>query len=229
MEMSTGNSTPHLPEDYDVQVGRTIPYYDAMHGEAIDLALSLRSRPKIWLDTGCGTGAMVQRALKMLPDTQFVLVDPSVAMLEQARTRFKEEPRVRILGPCRTQDLRGEIDEVPDVITAVQCHHYLSRRERATAVKTCFDLLVSGGVFIAFENIRPLTDVGTEIGKRKWGRFQAVNGRTEAEIKAHLARFDKEYFPITVEEHLDLLRRSGFEIVEVLWYSNMQAGFYCVK
>jgi len=71
--------------------------------------------------------------------------------------------------------------------------------------------------------------LGTEIGKRRWGRFQKANGRTVTDVEAHLARFDTEYFPITVEEHLDLLRRSGFETVELLWYSNIQAGFYCVK
>ncbi len=227
--MRTGNSTPHLPEDYDVQVGRTIPYYDLLHREAIDLVLSIRCRPKVWLDTGCGTGAMVQRARKTFPDTQFILVDPSPAMLEQARTRLGEEPKVHLLDPCRTQDLAGRIDEVPDVITAVQCHHYLSREERTVAVQVCYDLLAKGGVFITFENIRPLTELGTEIGKRRWGRFQKANGRTVTDVEAHLGRFDREYFPITVEEHLDLLRRSGFETVELLWYSNTQAGFYCVK
>jgi tRNA (cmo5U34)-methyltransferase len=38
-----------------------------------------------------------------------------------------------------------------------------------------------------------------------------------------------EYFPITVEEHLDLLRNCGFGAVEMFWYSYMQAGFYCIK
>lgn len=227
--MRTGNSTPHLPEDYDAQVIRTIPHYETIHGEVIDLILSLRCPPKVWLDTGCGTGAMVKRALRAIPDTQFVLVDPSPTMLEQARTRLAPEPRVRFLEPCRTQDLLRKVDEAPDVITAVQCHHYLSREERAAAVQVCYDLLTKGGIFITFENIRPFTDVGTEIGKRKWGRFQVANGRVEAEVEAHLARFDTEYFPITVVEHLELLRRSGFRAVELLWYSNMQAGLYGVK
>jgi len=40
--MRTGNSTPHLPEDYDAQVIRTIPHYETIHGEVIDLILSLR-------------------------------------------------------------------------------------------------------------------------------------------------------------------------------------------
>jgi tRNA (cmo5U34)-methyltransferase len=38
-----------------------------------------------------------------------------------------------------------------------------------------------------------------------------------------------EYFPITIEEHLSLLREIGFEVIELLWFSYMQAGFYCQK
>jgi tRNA (cmo5U34)-methyltransferase len=67
------------------------------------------------------------------------------------------------------------------------------------------------------------------LGKKNWGRFQAGCGKSSMEVEAHLARFDKEYFPITVEEHLELYREVGFTTVEVLWYSYMQAGFYCMK
>lgn len=34
---------------------------------------------------------------------------------------------------------------------------------------------------------------------------------------------------ITIEEHLTLLRNSGFRVVEILWRSYLQAGFYCIK
>ena len=49
------------------------------------------------------------------------------------------------------------------------------------------------------------------------------------EVKEHLERFDAEYFSIAVEEHLKLLRETGFKTVELFWYSYMQAGFYCIK
>ena len=121
------------------------------------------------------------------------------------------------------------MDEQPDVITAIQCHHYLSREGRAKATGVCYNLLKEGGVYVTFENIRPLTEEGIIIGKRYWGNFQLTYGRTEEEIKEHLERFDTEYFPITVEEHLKLLRETGFRTVELFWYSYMQAGFYCIK
>ena len=34
---------------------------------------------------------------------------------------------------------------------------------------------------------------------------------------------------MTVEEHLNLMRESGFRVVELLWFSNMQAGFWGMK
>lgn len=227
--MSTSNSTPHLPEDYDLQVRRVIPYYDSMHLETINLVRSLRPSPRLWLDTGCGTGAMVERALVQMPDTSFILVDPSTTMLEQARSRLKGEERVRFLRPLRTQDLQDELDETPDLITAIQCHHYLTKVERERAVQICHDMLAWDGTFITFENVRPLTDAGIDIGLRNWGLFQSRYGRSQEEIGSHLKRFDKEYFPITFEEHIELLRGTGFRSVELLWYSYMQAGIYCRK
>lgn len=227
--MSSGNSTPHLPEDYDLQVRKVIPYYDSMHLETINLIRSLRPIPRSWLDTGCGTGALVRLAHELMPDTSFILVDPSTTMLEVARDRFKGEERVRFLRPLRTQDLRGELDETPDLITAIQCHHYLTRVERERAVQTCHDLLARDGTFITFENVRPLTDMGIDIGLRNWSFFQSRNGRSQEEIVSHMARFDKDYFPITIEEHIEMLRGIGFHSVELLWYSYMQAGLYCRK
>jgi tRNA (cmo5U34)-methyltransferase len=62
-----------------------------------------------------------------------------------------------------------------------------------------------------------------------WKHFQLSQGRDKETVEKHLQRFDVDYFPITVEEHLSLLRKTGFSTVEMLWLSYMQAGFYCVK
>ncbi len=224
------NSGPfHFPGDYDAQITRTIPHYELIHQGIIDLVLSLDRPPGLWLDTGCGTGTLVRTALDRFPSTHFLLADPSETMLGQAQKKFEEEDRVRFLRPTCSQELEGQVSERPDLITAIQCHHYLSNNERRRAVQACHVMLPAEGVFITFENVRPFTDRGVEIGKRYWERFQTEMGKSPEEVAANLARFDREYFPITVEEHLELYRSVGFSTVELLWYSYMQAGFYCIK
>lgn len=225
------NATPHLPEDYDARISSVLPYYSFFHQETIRLVKSLPSSPKIWLDTGCGTGSLVNRAIEEFLDTKFLLLDPSEGMLEQAKGKlsFYPEGKVEFLKASSTQEFSQELKEKLDVITAIQCHHYLSLEDRARATRVCYNLLNEGGIYITFENIRPLTEEGITIGKRYWGSFQSSHGRSKEEIEKHLERFDTEYFPITVEEHLKLLRETGFRTVELFWYSYMQAGFYCIK
>lgn len=230
-ENPTQNSTPHLPEDYDAQISGVLPYYLSFHQETIKLVKSLPSNPKIWMDTGCGTGSLVNKAIEEFPNTKFLLLDPSEGMLKQAKQKLSSYPAgsLEFLKVSPTQEFSQELEEKPDVITAIQCHHYLNLEGRARATGICYNLLRDGGIYITFENIRPLTEEGVVVGKRYWGNFQSAYGRNEEEIEKHLKRFGTEYFPITVEQHLKLLRDTGFKTVELFWYSYMQAGFYCIK
>ncbi len=59
--------------------------------------------------------------------------------------------------------------------------------------------------------------------------FQLEQGRPPSVVDDHAKRFGKEYFPITLDEHYELLRRTGFRNVSLFWLSYMQAGFYAIK
>lgn len=225
------NATPYLSADYDLQVRNTIPYYDSFHQETINLVRAAHPNPATWLDTGCGTGTLASIALNAFPEARFMLADPSAEMLNQARKKLAgySSERVAFLDPAPTQEITLSRSETPDVITAIQSHHYLSEAGRVKACTRCYDLLSPGGIYITFENIRPLTQRGTEIGKELWKNFQLSQGKAPEEVNSHIERFGREFFPITAEEHLSLLRSCGFEVVEMLWYSYMQAGFYGIK
>jgi len=229
--MQKDNTTPYHSQDYDANVLNTLPYYQSYHQETINLIKSINTEPKYWLDTGCGTGTMINLAFKEFPKTKFLLLDPADSMMQQARMKFcnLSKNRLKFLKPSTTQDFNEKLEEKVDVITAIQCHHYLSPEDRKKAVEICYDNLKEDGIFVTFENIRPLTKKGVEIGKEYWKKFQLEHGRDIKEVEPQLKRFDVEYFPITIEEHLKLLRDSGFKIVEILWYSYLQAGFYCIK
>ena len=120
------------------------------------------------MDTGCGTGSLVNKAIEEFPDTKFLLLDPSEGMLDQARKKLSSYPtgRLEFLRASPTQEFSQKLKEKPDVITAVQCHHYLNREGRTKSTRVCYNILEKGGVYVTFENIRPLTEDGIIIGKR---------------------------------------------------------------
>ena len=221
------NITAHASADYDAEIRKTIPHYDALHRETIGLVAAYDPQPGVWVDTGGGTGAFVEEAQRRFPATRFYLADPAAAMLARARGRLAGLQRVTIMDPVDSQHLI--VAEPVDVVTAIQAHHYLNPDERTAATRNCRRLLRQGGLFVTFENIRPATPEGTEIARRIWADFQLGQGRSSDAVRGHLARFGVDYFPLTVEEHLRMLRDCGFRVVELLWYSVMQAGFYCVK
>jgi tRNA (cmo5U34)-methyltransferase len=221
------NSTPHLSSNYDEQVRNTIPYYDCFHMETINLIKSTCANPKIWLDTGCGTGSLIEKALDGFKETTFIMADPSPEMLIVAKNKLRNNDMIKFLDPIGTEDI--ELSFKVNVITAIQAHHYLTKQVREKATQVCFDLLEDKGIYITYENIRPFSQEGINLGKDYWASFQLSKGKDIDSVNKHMERFDSEYFPITVEEHLQTLRACGFETVELFWYSYMQAGFYGIK
>lgn len=63
----------------------------------------------------------------------------------------------------------------------------------------------------------------------RWKRYQMNRGKSERESQNHILRYGKDYFPITIDEHKKVMKESGFEAVELLWCSYMQAGFIGIK
>jgi len=222
------NTTSHNAGQYDRQIRLTIPHYDDIHEEILNFVKVQCPNPKTWLDTGCGTGSFIQKAHAIFPDTEFCIADPSDRMLAEAG-RNLEGCRYSLIGRCGTADIPATTDRRFYVITAIQCHHYLTREARNEAIRAVYSLLNEGGFFITSENIRPFSDEGVTRSLASWGAFQRDAGRTDGEVKNHLARFDHEYFPITITEHLQCFRDAGFAVAEILWLSGMQGVFWCRK
>lgn len=226
----TDNKTAHNSKEYDNDICKTIPYYKTFYKETIELVQSYKKDCDIWLDTGCGTGNLIEIAYDKFKNTKFILSDCNDDMINMAKNKFKNySDRIEFISGCSSENLKNTINRCVDVVTAIQVHHYLNRQGREEATKSCYEILKKGGIYITFENIKPLSSKGIEIGLNRWAGFQLRAGRSKQIVENHIKRFDKSYYPITILDHLYLLKKSGFKYCEVFWVSQMQAGFYAIK
>lgn len=223
--MSTDNKSAYDSNIYDEHIVNVLPYYREYHDQIIDLVQICKQDPIDWLDAGCGTGTLASRVLEKEQNVRFTLCDPSEKMLNEAEKKLKDK-NIRFIKAASHE---FDHDSEYDVITAVQSHHYYRPDERARAVSNCYRALRNGGIFITFENIRMSYETSDTIAMKRWVKFLREHGNSEQDIKMHIDRRGVETFPITIEQHIDLLRRSGFRSVDILWASYLQAGFMAIK
>ena len=220
------NKSAFCAEIYDNKIRKVIPFYDVIYDQITDLIRTyFGDRSISLLDTGCGTGRMGLQASETLNLSELVLCDPSEKMLEGAREKLAGKNAEFCM--CGSEEL--EFENRFDVVTAIQCHHYFDRSQRETAVKNCFRALKQGGMFICFENTAPFTETGKNIVLKRIENFGLNAGRTPEEAAHHTARYNTEYFPVTVSDHLELLRKTGFAVSEIFWLSYLQSGYYAIK
>lgn len=93
------------------------------------------------------------------------------------------------------------------MITAIQVNHYLNKDDRIIVTQKCYNALKSNGIYITFENFAPLSIVGKEIGLDRWKLFQMNKGKSQEYARKHINRYGIDYFPITLLEHLNILKK----------------------
>ncbi len=213
---------PLVASEFEQNVRRIIPFHEVIHQQVIEIALAVHPQPRSWLDTGCGPGHLAAQARQLTPGTSFTLADPAADMLALARQRLPDLPADHFIQATSEVLPDGSFD----VVSAILCHHYGDARSRRQSVRRCKELLAPGGVFLTVENVRADTPVGQILQRSRWGDWQRRQGRSEADVTAHLAREGTIFHPISVSELVHLLTDVGFRTVEVFWRSYAQAGVF---
>lgn len=219
------NSTPFDVAEYDKQIKRTLPFYEEMIQQVVDIVRLLDLQSLKWLDVGCGTGKMARTALDNFNIQKMVCIDVDKEMIGRADS-FCNDEKVEFLQ-CDVRELSCR--ELFDIVTAIQVNHYFKKDERITAIKSCYDALEENGVYISFENFAPDSEEGAKLYLERWKQFQIANGKTEEEADSHVKRYGKNYFPMLISESVRLLKDCGFRVVEILWVSYMQVGILARK
>jgi len=193
---------------------------------------SIAATPKIErvLDPGCGAGNNTIRFIRDYPEPFACdLCDLSRPMLERARERVSKEKQagVRIFeGDFRAIPFDESGYDV--IIAAAVLHHLRDDRDWEEAFHKIYRLLRPGGSFWITDLV---AQESAQIHKLMWQRYGAyletlggVAYRDEV-----LAYIEKEDSPRSVTYQIDLMRRVGFDSVEILHKNSCFAAFGGIK
>ncbi|HEV7993963.1 MAG TPA: class I SAM-dependent methyltransferase [Gemmatimonadaceae bacterium] len=181
------------------------------------------------LDVGAGAGNYTLRMLRELPGLDVTLVDLSRPMLDRAAERLRESSATRV--HCVQADVRElELGEARfDLITAAAVLHHLRTTEEWEAVFTAFfrALRPGGSLWISDLVEHSIPAVQALLWER-YGEY--LSGLRDEAYRDHVfAYVAREDSPRPLAFQLELLRRVGFDAVDVLHKHSVFAAFGAVK
>jgi len=181
------------------------------------------------LDIGCGAGNNTIKTLRYLNGLDCDLVDLSLPMLERARERILKEKtgEIRLFqGDVREIELGKDTYDV--VVAAAVLHHLRDASDWEFVFKKIFDAVSPGGSFWISDMV--FHDIPV-IHQLMWGKYkdylESLGGK---EYRAKVFDYiDKEDSPRSLTYQLELMKKVGFEKVEVLHKSSCFAAFGGIK
>lgn len=179
------------------------------------------------LDIGCGAGNYTLKLLVALAasDVDCTLLDLSRPMLERAASRVGEATTGRVAtlqGDVREAELGVAAYDV--VMAAAVLHHLRTDAEWEAVFRKVARALRPGGSFWVADLV---THEDPAVHAVQWERYgdYLVGLRGEAYRDAVFAYIEKEDTPRPVTYQLELLRRVGFERVDLLHKNGPFAAF----
>ena len=169
-------------------------------GEAVLLEVVPTTVSRI-LDLGTGNGRLLALLKIDRPNASAVALDFSPLMLQAARERFSEDPKVEVVDHDLDQPLPA-LGLFDAVVSSFAIHHCSDARKRALYAEV-FDILEPGGVFCNLEHVSSPTP-------RLQAQFRRALGR-EPEPP------DPSNMLLDAATQLRWLNEIGFQDVDCLW------------
>jgi ubiquinone/menaquinone biosynthesis C-methylase UbiE len=197
--VTDGTHTWHDHEKVEEYVGRVNRLAARGAGE-VELVEALPEDVDRVLDLGCGDGKLAAVVLESRPAvTEVVAIDRSAPMLDLARQRFADEPRVELVA----HDLDERLPDLGsfDVVVSGFAIHHLTHERKRSLLAEVVGILRPGGLFANLEVVQCATN---ELQQEFYRRIERPGGDPED----HLAE---------IEPQLAWMRDAGLVQVDCQW------------
>jgi tRNA (cmo5U34)-methyltransferase len=209
---------------FDDMVRRSVPFYDEVQRMVAEMGAAFLSHGGIAYDIGCSTGNTIAAIAAQLPDTsrvRFVGIDPSGAMLEQAREKLAPLQDSQRLELIESDIQRFNTLKDARLVTILYTLQFVRPMERSSVLKMVRRSLVPGGCLILAEKVLADEAFARRLYIDLYHRYKNRQGYSELEIAKKREALENVLIPFHNRENIQLLRDAGFEAVEQAfrWYN----------
>jgi len=232
------STVQEIKERFDNDVER-FSNLDTGQLSAIDATISLElitesakrinSYAKNLLDIGCGAGNYTLMMLSKLPDLNCTLIDLSRPMLDKAYERISKETAgiVKIIhGDIR--EIRLQNSHYDIILAGAVLHHLRDDSDWEFVFSKLFESLAPGGCLMISDLIKQDSEILNDYIWEKYGDYLETIGGKDYKQKV-FDYVDKEDSPRSLNYQLDLMKKVGFQKIEILHKNICFAAYGAIK
>ena len=142
---------------YDQMCQLLVPGYDLMQNTLMDFLKFENFKDLILLDLGAGSGRLIEKILKEVPDSQCYYLDYSDDFMGVAKNKLKKyHDQITYIKSDFGDSWEGQVEETPNVITSMNAIHHLSNENKKKLYNKCYDILAEDGWFFNIDEMKTL-------------------------------------------------------------------------
>lgn len=217
-----------VAKSFDDMLARSIPQYETMRRAVFDFQKAFLPKSDGRLtDLGASRGESVARAVEFFDDdTEFLLIEKSDPMIEEARSRFSERENVSVID----RDITTRFPDAPtDVIQSILTLQFTPINYRQQLVQSCYDTLRDGGAFIFVEKVLGQGAKLDDLQDVFYHALKRDHGYSYQDISKKADSLERQLVPVTARWNREMLSEAGFSHVDCFWRWMKFAGWIAVK
>ena len=182
------------------------------------------------LDIGCGAGNFAVKLAMEKPDIDISLIDLSLPMLNKAKERLEQICNGTIYTYQTDFRQANLADEQFDCIIATAVlHHLRDDQDWETAFQGLYNMLKPGGSIWIFDLVRQeAAPIQQLIYDNYYGDY-LISLKDSAYKEAVFEYIEKEDSPRSVSYQMELLKKVGFQSVDILHKNLNFSSFMAIK
>ena len=219
--------TSEVAEHFDSHVRKSIPLYEELQHMTADISDWFIHNDSTVYDLGSATGETIHQLQKrhaLKKNARFIGIDNSKAMVKHAQDKVSAK-NVKFL--C--QDLVHTRFLPADLVISLYTLQFLDFPNRIKILQSVYQCLRPGGALIIAEKVLPDDGRFNEMWLELYWDFKKRKGLTDDQI-LHKSRSIRGILrPLTLAENIDLLKKTGFNSIDIFlkWYNF--AGILAIK